>query len=153
MSLIFRDLKIEDHKQFSKLNAVDIIFEKYVSFLHKVLNDNYLIIVAEEDKELVAIGTLIIDEKLAPPVSVCPGCYHLGVRIGRLEDIFVKSSCQRKGYGKKIVDHLVQIARRKKCLKIFLYCSSELENFYKKSGFEKELDSISMIINTGSACI
>ena len=151
MSLIFRNLKIEDYKQYSKLDELEIIFEKYVSFLQEVLNDNHLMIVGEKDGELVAVGTLFVQEYLALPVSICPGCRQLGVKTGYIENIFVKPSHQKKRYGEKIVEHLVQIARSKPCFNITLNCSPELEYFYKKNGFKKDSD-ICMAINIKSAC-
>ena len=64
----------------------------------------------------------------------------------------MKPSHQRKGYGEKIVEHLVQIARDKFCFNIILNCGPELEYFYKKNGFKKDSD-ICMVIHTKSACI
>jgi|TARA_R110000824_G_scaffold175084_1_gene353369 glucosamine-phosphate N-acetyltransferase len=125
--LIIRHLKTEDYNQYSNLIDSNITFEKYSSFLNSVLGDNHLIIVGEEKESLVATGTLLVEEKLT----------YGSARMGHIENILVDPSYRKKGYGRKIVEHLVQIAQDKNCYKVSLSCTLELESFYDKIGLKK----------------
>lgn len=58
--------------------------------------------------------------------------------IGKLEDIFVREECRRKGYGKALINHVEHICKSRNCRKIILETSEmhqEAINFYKKNGF------------------
>jgi len=88
---------------------------------------NHLTYVGYEDDKPIAIGSIILSDRLIHNGGVC----------GILEDIAVSKKFQRKGYGSKIVEYLLDIAARYGCYKAVLYCSIENEEFYTKCGFYK----------------
>lgn len=84
-----------------------------------------IIVVMELNGELVATGKLLIEHKLFDPV-------------GHIEDIVTDVKHRNSGYGKQIVDHLLQLAKTAKCYKTVLSCSEDNVEFYKKSGLIRE---------------
>ncbi len=58
--------------------------------------------------------------------------------MGHIENILIDEKYRGNRYGEKIVNKLLEICREKKCYRVDLNCSSELENFYKKNGFNKK---------------
>lgn len=61
--------------------------------------------------------------------------------FGFMEDVFVQEEFRGKGYGKKIVEALIEEARKKGCYK--LICTSrpsrdKVHAWYKKLGFREQ---------------
>ena len=98
-------------------------FQEYMN----TLPSNMEIWVIQEDDRLLATGTIIYEPKLI----------FNRVTYAHIEDICVLESERGKGYGKKMVDHLFQIATEKKCYKITLVCAEGTVPFYVKCGLEK----------------
>ena len=56
--------------------------------------------------------------------------------VAQIEDVFINEHFRGLGYGKEIIDNLIQIALTKiNCYKIILNCSDKNINFYKKCNF------------------
>ena len=58
--------------------------------------------------------------------------------MGHIENILINENYRKRGYGEQIVRKLLELCKSKKCYRVDLNCNSELENFYKKNGFEKK---------------
>ncbi len=129
MSIIIRTLDINDYKKY--FNLINDFRETNFSeedFKNVITNKctNMFIYVIEENNELIATGTLIIEQKF---IFNC-------AKLAHIEDICVKKEFRRKGYGKIIVNKLIEEAKKLNCYKITLTCSEYNSDFYKVSGFE-----------------
>ena len=92
------------------------------SFTHQVW-------VLEENDEFIAAGTIIFEKKFIHNLSI----------VAHIEDIIVKESHRRKGYGKTLVTHLINTSKEfTSCYKISLNCSDEYIPFYEECGLEKK---------------
>jgi len=82
-----------------------------------------------EDKgsaRIIASASLILEPK-----------FRYTEKCGHLEDVCVAKAHQGKGVGKKLISHVVQYAKKKKCYKVILNCNDQNLPFYTKLGFIK----------------
>ena len=89
-------------------------------------NNNINIFVKEVDNKIVAIGTILIEQKLI---------HNLGT-AGYIQDIIVHKDYRARGYSREIVDYLKQVAIDNKCYKVVLNCSDDNIKMYEKMGFK-----------------
>lgn len=82
---------------------------------------NVNIFVILVDNIVVGSGSIIIEQKIIHGFS----------KVGHIEDIVIDKNYQGKGYGKKIIDYLINFARENNCYKITLGCNDNKVNFYK----------------------
>lgn len=100
---------------------------KYKDIFENIkVNPNHNIYIGIDKDVIVCCGTLLIEERLVLHKS----------KIGHIEDIVVDCKYRSLGYGKRMVEHLICIAKQKGCYKTIL--SSNLSNlpFYQKCGLE-----------------
>jgi len=125
----YNNLSRKHYLQYKTLIDSNITEEFFCDFIDNVLNKDHIIIILEDDDEnMVGSGTLFIEKKLT----------YGGCNMGHIENILIDDKYRGNGYGEKIVNKLLEICREKKCYRVDLNCSSELENFYKKNGFNKK---------------
>lgn len=127
--MIIRKLNEFDYENFLELikDFRDTMFSeiKFKEILNNI--DSYSDIwVIELDKKLIATGKIIYETKFI--FNICK-CAHI-------EDVCTKKEYRGKGYGKKLIDFLVEQAKENKCYKINLVCNAQTVEFYKKSFFE-----------------
>lgn len=79
------------------------------------------------NKKLIGCGTIIIEPKFI----------HNCGYVAHIEDVCITQEYQGNGYGKKIIQHLIDISKINNCYKIILNCNEENEEFYKRCGFKK----------------
>ena len=82
----------------------------------------------EIDSNIIGSGTLFIEKKMT----------YGGCNMGHIEKIFINKENRGNGYGELLVKELIQIAKKKNCYRVDLNCTSELERFYQKNGFEQK---------------
>lgn len=58
--------------------------------------------------------------------------------VAQIRDLVVKKEYRHMGFGRKILNELIKIARKRKLRKIFVICFPKLKKFYQSAGFEKE---------------
>ena len=58
--------------------------------------------------------------------------------IAQIRDMVVKPGYRSKGYGKKILNELIKLAKKRKIRKLYAFTFPRLEKFFKSAGFEKE---------------
>jgi glucosamine-phosphate N-acetyltransferase len=89
-----------------------------------------------ETQELFIVGssTIIFEPKFI----------HGGQTVGHIEDVVVHENFRGAGVAKTIVEHLINLAKEKKCYKVILDCKPEIENLYSKLGFEKKGSQMAM---------
>jgi glucosamine-phosphate N-acetyltransferase len=95
----------------------------------------YCILVAEDSTTatLIASGTLLVEFKFL----------HSCRSVGHIEDIVVSQAYRGLGIGKKLVEKLVQEAKRRNCYKVILSCSPNNVAFYEKCNFySRELQMV-----------
>lgn len=107
----------------SNIDFINTIFE--ISKMGDIIIAYYFNI---EKQELIIVGsgTIIYEPKIIHGLQPC----------GHIEDIIVHKEYRKHGIAKNIIEKLNVNGKRKNCYKIILDCNYDLENFYKKSGFE-----------------
>lgn len=88
-------------------------------------NQTYVAIV---DKQVVGTVSLIMELKII----------HAGKHVAHVEDIAVRKKWQNKGIGKKLMEHIIQDARKTYgCYKLLIDCKPDLVKYYSQFGFKK----------------
>ena len=124
----FRQLYSNDYNQYLPL------IEKLSKYKTSITTDNFkkllleqkdtYTLVLENDKGiLVGCGSIFILNKL-----------HTN-QIGFIQDIYIDESIRKKGYGKILIQKLVNYANSLKCYKTILNCHKYNQEFYGKCGF------------------
>lgn len=93
-------------------------FEKFVSSL----NDEHVVLCIFENNCIVGSGTLKIEQKL----------YHGNCKLAHLENVLIDDDKRGKGYGKMLVNKLIDVANELGCYKVCWMCNDNVESFYKK---------------------
>lgn len=123
----FRKLKPKDKKEIENL-LEQLVGEKIKINLKSLINDKGAnCIVLEENRKIVGFGSLIIHQ--VPSEGF----------VARIEDVIILDTHRGKGYGKKIMEELIKIAKKKKVKKINLTSNPkriEARNLYSSMGFE-----------------
>ena len=138
MVLFIRAIEVNDVDSVTCLlgslsNTIDTDPFKFANFV-RTLPSNQHILVLEEDNVVFGIGTLFLEKKII---------HHFGV-VGHIEDVVILPSHQGKGYGKILVQHLVQLAKQEKCYKCILNCDKENVAFYTKCGFHSKSEQMAI---------
>lgn len=79
-----------------------------------------------EEEQLIGTASVLIELKLFR--SSKPYIAHV-------EDVAIHKDYRGFGYGKKLMDHIIQFCKSKDCYKVVLFCSNDNTKFYKKCGF------------------
>jgi len=115
----------EYYQIINEFRKTHFTYEQFVKTL-AYINQYSEIWLLMENNVIAATGTVLFEQKFI----------HDNSFLGHIEDICVKSQHQGKGYGKKMIDKLVQRANEKGCYRVILDCSPEVKDFYQKCGFE-----------------
>ena len=57
-------------------------------------------------------------------------------KCGHIEDVVISENCRGKGFGKKLINFLVEKGNEEGCYKIILCSSLKNSNFYRKCDFK-----------------
>lgn len=120
------------------------ISDEYYNYLFRLLpNTHYIYVmysekgeIAEEEEQLVGMGTLIVERKLV----------HGGNPVGHIEDIVIDKKYRGKSYGKKLIDFLINKCKEAGCYKVILNCDEKNVGFYEKFGFQQKNVEMSMYL-------
>lgn len=88
----------------------------------KSLSDNTFIFICMIDDKIIGSGTLIVENKII----------HKFGKVGHLEDIIIDSGYRGCGFGKDLINYLIDFAKNLHCYKVILDCNEENVNFYQK---------------------
>ena len=123
-----REFKKEDHAEvlelFKQLNDSIESFDA-----QSIINDNNCYcVVLEENGGVKGFGALIL--------------HHVPTRglVGRLEDIIIGEASRQKGFGRKIVEHLIEKAKNMGAASIDLTSNPQriaAHSLYESLGFQK----------------
>ena len=75
------------------------------------------------DNKVVAYGSLVLEYKIRGSIS------------GHIEDIVVSDKVRHQNIGTSLIKELVNIANKKGCYRVTLFCKESLIKFYKLNGF------------------
>lgn len=125
--MICRLLNKDDYEQFINLindfRETNFTLHDFEELL--VSQKQVEIYVLENDNKLIGAGTLLYEKKFIHNISL----------YAHIEDIIIKNEYQGKGYGKILINNLIDICKVKECYKILLDCETNLIPFYGKCGF------------------
>lgn len=93
-----------------------------ISHMHPMIQ---VYVIYHELPGLIAMGTLLLEPKLIHDCGI----------VGHIEDVVVSPFFRREGFGKRIVQHLIQEAKNAGCYKVILNAKQENQEFYTKLGF------------------
>ena len=86
--------------------ASDLEKNNAKTILKKILDDsNHIIHIAEIDGKIVGSTTLLIEQKFI----------HKGGLVGHIEDVVVKEGFERRQIGVRIVESLLDLAKKRGC--------------------------------------
>ena len=115
--------------QLTEINVESMEMQKTKDFIHG-LNENHCIYVIECDStnEIIATGTLFIEQKLIRNYG----------KVGHIEDIVVDKHWRGYGLGKYMIDHLGKESKKKGCYKCILDCADNNVGFYEKCSYVRK---------------
>lgn len=87
-----------------------------------------------QSNKMIGCGSIIIEPKF---IHKCGSVAHI-------EDVCINPEYRGKGYGKKIIQLLVDISKVNNCYKVILDCNDENKSFYEKCGFNKTNNQMSI---------
>jgi RimJ/RimL family protein N-acetyltransferase len=98
--------------------------EKFINFIDTQKNYKTIVIYSEKEKRIIGAGTIIIVHKI-----------HNNP-IGQIEDVIISEKYRKNGFGKQIIEKLIDIGKNEcKCYKIILNCLEKNIKFYENCGF------------------
>jgi glucosamine-phosphate N-acetyltransferase len=128
---IFRNIEYDDFDkgyielmlEFTNYNY-PITKEEFINFIDTQQNYKIIVIYSEIEKRIIGAGTIIIIHKI-----------HNN-SIGQIEDVIISEKYRKNGFGKQIIEKLVDIGKNEyKCYKIILNCLEKNIKFYENCGF------------------
>lgn len=140
--MLFRNLEIEDYNKgfidlLSQLTTTGNIsfeeFKKNFEHMKELNNIHHIVVICYKDR-IIGTGTLVIEPKFIHKCSY----------VGHIEDIVIDNKYRGQNLGKKMVEHLKNIARQYNCYKIILNCSDNNVKFYENCGFKKTNNQMSI---------
>jgi len=131
--MIIRDLRESDliNGFLDTLKSLTIVGEINPDELKKRFKEidsdpNYIIRVAEVEGKIVSSTTLVIEPKFI---------HNLG-KVGHIEDAVTDKKFEGKGIATKIIQSLLEEAKKRGCYKTILDCDDELVSFYEKINYD-----------------
>ncbi len=116
---------LESLDSLRQVSNIDI--KKAKSILQKITqNPDHIIFVAFDGRRVIGATTLLIEQKFI----------HDGGKVGHIEDVVVSKDLQGKGVGEKIIQFVLDYAKKQGCYKTILDCDDKVKPFYEKIGFE-----------------
>lgn len=101
-------------------------------FLHYSYNYNltiYVMVILEGLSEItIGCATLIIEPKII----------HNFGKVGHIEDVVIHPDYQGQGYGKILVQDIIEKAKEQNCYKVILDCDEKKVPFYEKCGMKQK---------------
>ncbi len=139
--MLIRKAKIKDLEEIIKLLCDDGIArdressskkykQKYLSVFLELLESSYFdIFVMEKNNEIIGFYQIMY----LPHIS------FKGSKRGQVESVRIRSDFRRNGFGTKLMQHAMEVAKKNGCSILQLTSNKkrkETEKFYKKLGFD-----------------
>lgn len=115
---------------FGGLNQEDesAIRRQLASYLPEHIGHDFLSVMAQEDNQVVSIAFLVVSEKPANPVFITG-------RTGTILNVFTYPAFRKQGYATKVLNTLIEDAKRMQLSFIELSASPAGKPLYEKLGF------------------
>ena len=131
MDYLIRKLTNNDYDEYLNLinqfRKTNFTKDEFIIILNKI-NLYSEIWVIENNNKLIGTGTIIYEYKFIHNLSI----------YAHIEDICINDEMRNKGYGKILINYLIEKAKEKDCKKVNLVCEKNITPFYEKCGFEKK---------------
>ena len=90
------------------------------------------------------VFVVILDDKVAGSTTLLiePKFIHQGGKVGHIEDVVIAKEVQGSGIGEKLINFILDYAKKNDCYKTILDCSDDVKPFYEKIGFKKHSNSM-----------
>jgi glucosamine-phosphate N-acetyltransferase len=112
-----------------------LVFLKEINTLNSNNERSHYVFVLEDDNKIVGCGTIIVELKLLHGFS----------KVCHIEDVVIDNTIRGKGYGKYLIDYMVNFAKNLNLVyKIILNCSDDKIGFYEKCGFIKKSNQMAI---------
>ena len=123
-----KDQLIELYNQLSKCNNVSL------NILLEFINADNTYVYINDRLRILGCITLLFERKLI----------HNGGVVCHIEDLVVHKNHRNKAIGSQLLEFALEEAKHKGCYKVILDCTSEIQSFYLKNGFENHNSNIQM---------
>ena len=133
--MYFRQLNSNDYNSnyievLSQLSFIDkksITLDQWNQFISQLNNNHQIYVLVDlNSNNIIASGTLLIENKII---------HNMG-KTAHIEDIVADNKFRGKGYGKMMIEYLIDKAKENQVYKIILNCLDDNIKFYEKCGFE-----------------
>lgn len=112
-------------------------FDEIINNICQNINHNIFLLVNDDKVDnIIGLSTLFIEPKLI----------HGGRNVGHIEDIVIDDRYRKYGYGKKMIDMLIELCKNNDCYKIILDCNDATKTFYEKNGFVHKSNGMSLYL-------
>ena len=101
-------------------------FYHHILFTNKDYKQTYVYTI---DNKILGTYTILFERKLR---YMHPKAY--------IEDVAVHPDHRGTGIGKELIKHAIGVAEDRKCYKIALSCTDNLQTFYEELGFKKDVN-------------
>lgn len=102
--------------------------KKLVAELDADVNRFIVVAIDGDDDNVVGTASLVLERKLIRGGALC----------AHIEDVVVDTETRGKGVGKRLIAHLVDMARHRDCYKVILDCAEDNVPFYERCGFKRK---------------
>jgi|AACY02.18.fsa_nt_gi glucosamine-phosphate N-acetyltransferase len=75
-----------------------------------------------KDREVIATYSVLLERKII----------HNGGLVGHLEDFAILPEFRGLGYGKQMIEHIIEFCKEQGCYKVIHNCQEELVPYYEK---------------------
>jgi ribosomal protein S18 acetylase RimI-like enzyme len=116
----FKEQLIDLYNQLSICENIES--NLFIEFLQR--SNVYLFV--NESMKIIGAITALYERKMI----------HNGGIVCHIEDFVVHTDYRNQGIGKRLMNHVLEDAKEKKCYKIILDCGENMYNYYQQYGFE-----------------
>lgn len=111
-------------------HAIRILKKIKLNKLHKIF-----VAINTSNNQVIGTLTLLVEFKFI----------NRGMKVGYIEDVAIRRGYERRGIGRKLVNHVTSFGTSSaKCKKLILYCSKDNASFYNKLGFKVDEGALVM---------
>jgi len=111
-------------EELTIVNKDNISFDDFSKHFDNMNSTTYVIINNNNNK-VIGCASLLVEYKFIHGLS----------KAAHIEDVVISEKYRGCGLGKKLIKHIVELAKNEKCYKIVLNCTDDKKEFYKKCGF------------------
>tara|TARA_B100000941_G_C28229663_1_gene410899 strand:- start:75 stop:527 length:453 start_codon:yes stop_codon:yes gene_type:complete len=150
--MLFSELKnILNHNSVSREKVIKLLSQltdvensdgmiiskkEYADFFSNLQYNNHIYVMQTDEEELVGMATIIVENKLI----------HGGSKVAHIEDVVIHKKYRGLGYGKLLLDNLINKSKNFGCYKIILNCHEKNIGFYEKAGFQQKNIEMSLYL-------